>query len=78
MTLNRAKPLNDSQQTRRVVVSYDIPDSWEVWSIVLHPGCPDKPTVEWLNKHPDMWDWYDFLDRGGDKMENLKIEEYDY
>ena len=76
MNINKAKPLNE--QTRRAVVSYDIPDSWEVRLIILHPGCPDKPTAEWLTDHPNMWEWDDCLDRGGDAMENLQVEEYGY
>ena len=76
MTINKAKPLN--QETKRAVVSYTVPDSWEVWSITLHPGCPDKPTEQWLMDHPNMWDWDDCLDRGGDEMKDLQVEEYDY
>lgn len=60
----------------RAVISFDIPDSWELWSIEIDDDCPDEITAEWLEANTDKWEFYDLEDRGGDTRANLIVERF--
>lgn len=73
--------------TKSFIVSYAIPDAWEVWHIDLtdegqvafdaEVGEDHTPAEaeEWLNANPDLWDYFDLKDRGGFNMEDFTMEE---
>lgn len=71
--LNKAVPLYEKPV--ELTISYEIPDSWEVWSIeVEQPPVGEPITSDWLQDNPEKWSFVDFIDRGGDQIANLRIE----
>ena len=59
----------------KLTVSYDIPDAWECWTIIVTDPPKDQAiNSQWLSDNPMKWEYEDFLDRGGDQLTNLQIE----
>jgi hypothetical protein len=67
--LNKAIPIGEK---RKISICHNVPDAWETWDIILHPGCPENPTGEWLENHRDMWEWDELIDRGSWRVPSLE------
>jgi hypothetical protein len=63
-----------SKLNKKAVIKFNIPDSWEQWSINIDDDSPEIITQDWLVNNLDKWEWFDLLDRGGDDMIDMDIE----
>jgi len=72
--MKKAIPLNVDHE-RDYIISFNVPDAWQIWRITVHKDSPREITPKWLDENPDLWDFESNEDSGGDAMEDIVIEQ---